>query len=400
MPPLLPESPLSLVRFGPEGTSLLRIAIFLALAIAVVNGFARFAYALILPAMREDLLWDYAASGWLNTANSIGYALGGLSGMLLLVRFSASRLFSTGLVATVICVAAVGLTRDLGWMLLWRLLAGIGAAWVFSCGGALVAAYYSKDPTKAGPAIAIFFAGGGLGMVLSGLVVYPVLSGGLSWSAAWLALGLSGVLLAVPPLLSVRGIEGPRGSLASDPFHWRPYTLITFSYFLFGIGYIVYLTFVIAWLKEMQLGVAASTGLWVLLGLAVMASGRIWQHPMAHWRPTSTYAAATYLTGLGSALPIVSRSPIVLAISVCLVGGSFFMAPASMTALARKTLPQGLWARAMNMFTMNFAIGQAIGPVLAGWMADRMGMNSAMAMGAGVLVISSLLGLTQFRARS
>ena len=103
------------------------IAIFLALAIAVVNGFGRFAYALILPAMREDLLWDYAASGWLNTANSIGYALGGLSGMLLLTRYRSSRLFIVGLVATIACVAAVGLTRNLSWMLLWRFIAGVGS---------------------------------------------------------------------------------------------------------------------------------------------------------------------------------------------------------------------------------------------------------------------------------
>ena len=117
------------------GAPSLGVAVSLALAIAVVNGFARFAYALILPAMREDLAWDYVASGWLNAANSLGYALGGLSGMFLLTRFRASRLFMFGLVATVLCVMAVGLTRNLYGMLAWRLLAGIGAAWVFSCGG-------------------------------------------------------------------------------------------------------------------------------------------------------------------------------------------------------------------------------------------------------------------------
>ena len=82
----------------------------------------------------------------------------------------------------------------------------------------------------------------------------------------------------------MRGIEGPKGKLAAEHFPWRRYALITLAYFLFGVGYIVYLTFVIAWLKEMQLGVFQSTSIWVVLGLAVMASGRIWQHPMAHWR--------------------------------------------------------------------------------------------------------------------
>ncbi len=375
-------------------------AVFLALAIAVVNGFGRFAYALILPAMREDLIWDYAASGWLNTANSIGYALGGLSGMLLLIRYRSSRLFIVGLVATVVCVAAVGLTRNLFWMLLWRFIAGIGSAWVFSCGGALVAARYSSDPQKAGSAIAIFFAGGGLGIALSGLVVFPVLSGGMTWAAAWLTLGLVGAVLAVMPILSVNQIEGPPAKLAKDPFPWHNYAWITFAYFLFGMGYIIYMTFVIAWLKEMRLGVFVSTSLWVVMGLAVMASGWVWQKPMARWKPSSTFAAASMCTALGSALPIVLRSEPALLVSVVMVGGSFFMVPAAMTALARKTLPQSLWAKAMNMFTMVFAVGQAFGPVLAGWIADTAGMNQAMLMGATVLVVSSAIGLTQFRKAS
>ncbi len=375
-------------------------AVFLALAIAVVNGFGRFAYALILPAMREDLIWDYAASGWLNTANSIGYALGGLSGMLLLIRYRSSRLFIVGLVATVVCVAAVGLTRNLFWMLLWRFIAGIGSAWVFSCGGALVAARYSSDPQKAGSAIAIFFAGGGLGIALSGLVVFPVLSGGMTWAAAWLTLGLVGAVLAVLPILSVNQIEGPPAKLAKDPFPWHNYAWITFAYFLFGMGYIIYMTFVIAWLKEMKLGVFVSTSLWVVMGLAVMASGWVWQKPMARWKPSSTFTAASMCTALGSALPIVLRSEPALLVSVVMVGGSFFMVPAAMTALARKTLPQSLWAKALNMFTMVFAVGQAFGPVLAGWIADTAGMNQAMLMGATVLVVSSAIGLTQFRKAS
>src|SRR5690606_2593566 len=45
---------------------------------AVSVGFARFGYALILPAMQTDLHLNYAEAGWLNTANSLGYLLGAL----------------------------------------------------------------------------------------------------------------------------------------------------------------------------------------------------------------------------------------------------------------------------------------------------------------------------------
>jgi hypothetical protein len=65
------------------------------------HAFARFAYALILPAMRADLDLTYSQAGSLNTANAVGY---------LVARSSARgsfaignrRLFGFGMVATVL----------------------------------------------------------------------------------------------------------------------------------------------------------------------------------------------------------------------------------------------------------------------------------------------------------
>ena len=52
------------------------IALGLSLGPAVSNGLARFAYGLLLPAMRDDLGWNYTQAGWVNTANAIGYLIG------------------------------------------------------------------------------------------------------------------------------------------------------------------------------------------------------------------------------------------------------------------------------------------------------------------------------------
>ena len=60
------------------------IVLGLALGVSVGNAFARFAYGLILPAMQSDLEWSYAQSGWINTANALGY-IAGASATLALV---------------------------------------------------------------------------------------------------------------------------------------------------------------------------------------------------------------------------------------------------------------------------------------------------------------------------
>jgi predicted MFS family arabinose efflux permease len=378
----------------------LRTALIFATAIAVVNGFGRFAYALLLPVMRQDLAWDYALSGWLNTANSFGYGLGALAGMFLLSRWSAAKLFVAGLAITVVTLLLCGLTRELGWMMLWRFVSGVGSAWVFACGGALVAAHYSQNAAKSAAAIAIFYAGGGLGIALSGLLMLPVQSGMWSWAAGWLVLGMAGLAFSLWPSKLALRIDPPVTTQTlnspTERLHWQHYTPILVAYFLFGVGYIVYLTFVMAWLREMRLGYEVATGVWLVLGLAVMASGYVWRGVMGRWWPAHTFAAACMCTAVGTALPLLSNSLPVLLISAVFIG-SFFMAPGAMMALARSTLPAPLWAKAMNLFTFIFAIGQGVGPVAAGWTADRYGMNVAMAAGAATLVLAAALAFTQKR---
>jgi Uncharacterised MFS-type transporter YbfB len=57
----------ALPRVQAHQTSLWVVA-GLAMAPAVALGLARFAYALLLPAMRADLGWSYANAGAMNTA--------------------------------------------------------------------------------------------------------------------------------------------------------------------------------------------------------------------------------------------------------------------------------------------------------------------------------------------
>ena len=383
----------------------LAAALIFATAIAVVNGFGRFAYALLLPVMREDLAWDYALSGWLNTANSLGYGVGALAGLFLLSRLRPATLFVAGLAITVVTLLLCGITRDLWLMMFWRFACGIGSAWVFACGGALVAAHYAKDPAQSASAIAIYYAGGGLGIALSGVLLYPVLGtvGGQhwSWAAGWVVLGLAALALSIAPsrlaLQIGRKMGGQKSTLSAEKLRWRDYSPIMVAYFLFGVGYIVYVTFVIAWLKEMRMGFDVSVVVWLVLGMASMASGYVWRKAMSRWWPVHTFAAVTVCTAVGTVLPLLSNHVAMLLLSAVLVGGSFFMAPGAMMALARSTLPAQLWAKAMSLFTFVFAIGQGVGPVAAGWIADRQGLNWAMAAGALTLMMCAGVALLQPR---
>ncbi len=377
----------------------MRVALIFAAAIAVVNGFGRFAYALLLPVMRQDLQWDYALSGWLNTANSLGYGIGALVGMLLVSRLKPATLFVCGLLVTVVTLAICAFTHSLWLMMLLRFISGCGSAWVFACGGALIAAHYS--PEKAPSAIAIYYAGGGLGICLSGILLFPVLNPTdqsqfhLSWQEGWFLLGVFGLLMALWPAKIATSIGGTKANLSSEKMAVKPFTPIILAYFLYGVGYIVYMTFVVAWMREMRLSVSGSITVWLVLGVASMLSGLVWRSIMTHWWPAHTFAAATLCSCLGTAIPLLDQSIYSLWVSAIFVGGSFFMVPGAMMALARRSLPSHQLAKMMNLFTFVFAIGQGLGPVIAGWIADSKSMNMAMAFGAFTLLISALIAMTQ-----
>jgi MFS family permease len=72
-----------------------------------------------------------------------------------------------------------------------------------------------------------------------------------------------------------------------------------------------------------------------------------------------------------------------------------FIAPSAIAVLCRRSMAAGLWAKAIILFTVVFSVGQAIGPLFAGWIADRAGLGWSLAYGAGVLALSSCVALVR-----
>ena len=88
------------------------VALGLSLGPAASNGLARFAFALILSAMRNDLDWTYTQAGQVNTANALGYLAGAVATLALIDRVGARRLFNPGMVMTAVALIASGLAVD------------------------------------------------------------------------------------------------------------------------------------------------------------------------------------------------------------------------------------------------------------------------------------------------
>ncbi|MET8799413.1 YbfB/YjiJ family MFS transporter [Nocardia sp. NPDC004568] len=176
----------------------LRQAVCLAFGTASALGFARFAYGLLLPVMRDDLGWNSAAAGMPATANGLGYLLGALATPPLARRFGTTWVFRGGTVLTAAALAATGAGGDQLVLLTLRAAAGVAGAAVFISGG--VIASHLAVRAGSGTPITVYFAGTGLGVVLSGLG-FPLT--GDHWQLAWFGLGVAAAVAA--------GVSWPAG---------------------------------------------------------------------------------------------------------------------------------------------------------------------------------------------
>ena len=116
-----------------------RLALALSMGAALSLGVTRFAYALLLPAMREDLGWSYALSGAMNTANAAGYMVGATMMPWWMRRRGPDQPFIWGGLLASVFMASCGFFKSADLLLLQRFLAGLASAWVFVSGGVLAA---------------------------------------------------------------------------------------------------------------------------------------------------------------------------------------------------------------------------------------------------------------------
>lgn len=372
----------------------------LAVGVTVTNGFARFAYGLLLPSMKSELGWSYAQAGWLNSANALGYVVGAVVTMLAIRSISPSRLFTFGLIATTAALLATGMNAALWWQTMWRFLAGVFGAMSFSTAGALAAGLFQNDPKRSALAIAILFgSGGGLGIVLAGAALPLMLDayGPASWTMGWIVIGVMSLSFLPLSIWAAAQLHAPaQAKVETVPLPLRRMLPECAGYAGFGLGYIIYLTFLSAWMTEQGASAQFIALVWVLLGLCICLSPFIWRPVFARYASGLPLALILTCIAIGTALPVLFPGGYILLISAVVFGLSVFMAPGAVTNFARQNLPPSSWGRAVSLFTVIFAIAQTIGPYGAGLVGDLFENIGVSLLTASVLLLlGALIALRQ-----
>jgi len=423
-------------------------AVALSLGMGIALGMARFSYALLLPPMKADLGWSFVQAGTMNTVNAAGYLIGALMCPWLLRRWSAAAMFNWGcLLTTVLMGVCAFLLGDTG-LLTLRLASGIGSALIVVCGGVLAARLASEHPKDGGLLLGIYYGGTGWGVVMSSVLVPLSLTTRVhGWQSAWLALAMGCAVFSVGAIWAARKIgraaDGGRAvpvpsrvlsilkprqaTAATSPtdtviaapapttaehaaaLHpsaegdagrtgahaWSRFAWALVSYGLFGVGYIGYMTFIIALLRQTGMSATVVIAFYLLLGVAIVISARLWARLLDRARGGGALALLNLLLGVATLLPAVFTHPAAAFISGALFGATFLSVVTSTTAFVRHNLPAARWGWGISAFTVVFALGQIVGPVAIGHVSDGAGLARGFVYSGVVLFAAALLAMLQ-----
>ncbi len=385
----------------PLNRSLAPTAFAGAIAMAVAMGFGRFSYTPILPGMMADLGLTPADAGIIASANFIGYLLGAVAAGYGWAAGRERSIALSALVATAVLLLAMGLTSSLLLFSAIRFLAGVASAFTMIFTSAIV---LSRGLAAANPHVqSVHFGGVGMGIAVSSLMVFLLPAGGLGDFASWQAAWFGGAVIACLGTLIVAALlpEGPAGHRTGEkekPLVWtRPLVVVTLTYGLFGFGYVITATFLVAMARQGAADHTIEFFAWLITGLSAAVSVHAWHRTVPRLGIVGVYLAGLLVEAVGLVLAVALPSPYAPLIGGLMLGATFIMVTAYGLQIGRALAPQSP-RKALAFMTAAFGVGQIIGPLVAGWLAGRSGSFTAPTlMAAGVLLFCAALTGVEMR---
>lgn len=336
--------------------------------------------------MQADLNWSFAEAGALNSANAFGHLAGALLAIWLVPKWGAGRSAVVGAVLTSLSIGRTPISPELTALLVIRFAAGVTGALSFVAGGTLAAQAASGLGPRASLGVGLFYGGPGVGIILSAAIIPGLTdSSPANWPSAWYGMGIAAALMTVIVFFAARRVAAGT-STEIPPIHGGQVSLTPamIGYTFYAAGYVGYITFIIANVRE-QGGTTLESALWWSgLGFGGLMGGVLWAG-LIKSNDGRGLAVLIGLTGLASAIPLFGLGARGFFLSFVLFGATFLSVVAATTNLIRLARSSAAWGPWIAYFTIAFGVGQTIGPVVSGGIADWVASTD------GVLWVSSIL---------
>jgi sugar phosphate permease len=292
----------------------------------------------------------------------------------------------------------------------WRALTGLGSGASNVPVMGLLAAWFAAK--RRGLASGIAVGGSSVALILVGPLVPRLLSvyGESGWRVSWFL--FAGIVLALAVLgffllrnhpaemgLRPAGDDSTNDSPVTRhsspaPLDWgRVYRSTTvwhlgLVYIAFGLSYIVYMTFFTKYLiAEGGYSKEAAGNLFMIMGWFSLISGLIWGMLSDAIGRKRALILVYLIHAVAFGLFGLWRTPTGFTLSAIIFGLAAWSVPAIMSATCGDLLGPRLAPAALGFITMFFGLGQAIGPSVAGAIADARGSFSLAFVLAAVVAL-------------
>ena len=360
------------------------------LGLVVAMGIGRFAFTPILPLMQRDLAMSNTVAGWLAGLNYLGYLAGAvlcsISPQILHSRFVTGSALLLSLVTTLF----MGLTVSPFWWGTMRLVGGWASAILFI----VITAEVGEALTRRGYGhwLGALYAGVGFGIAISGLIVPQLdLIGG--WSLSWIGMGVIATVLAAFGILLGRRRDLVQPVTINKSEHsgsLRAVRLLAVAYFFEGLGYIVTATFIVAIITITPGLESFAPYSWVAVGLAAVPSTLFWPYLARRIGSQRALLSAYALQAAGILVSIHADTVFEVVFAAISFGGTF-LGIVAMTLAEGNQRMRGEGGRAAAFLTASFGVGQVLGPVLAGILADlQQGFALPLMLAAACVILGGI----------
>ena len=351
--------------------------LFCAFLIVFVSiGLGRFSFGMVLPNLQENLQISTTLSGFIGTANFIGYFVGIFFVSSIYKKYETSGMIFFIIVLQAISMFLMALSSHYLSVSIFFALTGFFSA--ISNVSIMVYIAHVIPQKIRGKALGIPVAGIGLGIIFSGFLV-PVFEEHLAevpWRSSWIFFAVITLLIALYTKKALKTHDNPMKEEAKEHFtknfknssFWK----ISLLYLIFGITYVVYVTyFVLASIEKYDFDLSQSGYFWSLIGTMSLISGPLFgsiADKIGGYKTLMIIYTSLTIANLILALDVPAYMLVVSAITF---GISAWSIPSLITLLTSIHFGKAKTAQVFSMVTIIFAAGQTIGPVFSGYIYDK-----------------------------